>query len=582
MMADDSVTARLNGTVIGTTTPPTAPTTFTAAAPSLQHLLNTLLFEVHDTTDSYTALNHKATITWDDCTGYVKVCKVAGAAVAQGTPFTFTAADQTVTVLAGPAPGGYCMAFPHPIAYGPVVVHEASQPEYLVMSPIAVLPASPFGGYPAAASVTVQVGSGVTEAVFTNVGLGWMEVCKETTPVVTAQMFSFTITPPAGPVQTVVIPGGSTCSAPLHVAAGTVTVTEPVTTGWNMLHNCHTIPVAAWLLTCDEAAHKATVKVTGGDESTQTVLYIHNCKVPCLVGHTPDKLDMDATATKVATLPRGAVVVDSAPDPAGKVIYVTTAGRHPGIFSVPAIGGAPRRVLAGGMLRRPTGIAVSSDGRTLFVADRGANAILAVPAGGATPTVLRGSAGSAPRGLEVQTRDDVDTVVYTGRNAANGRRALLALAAAGADRPVVLAQGAQLRDPDGVAVATTGAIYVADHAGRGGRVLRVKGGRITTIADHVRVGDVGGIALRLDESEIVVSSRTRLGGARLRTIDLGSGRMRSFEGKIGGNRWAGGLHRALNGVRMAWAGSPQTGSGRVYRFVPAGTARKGRATRTGG
>ena len=41
-------------------------------------------------------------------TGFVQVCKVAGAGITVGTNFTFNVAGTPETVAAGPAPGGTC------------------------------------------------------------------------------------------------------------------------------------------------------------------------------------------------------------------------------------------------------------------------------------------------------------------------------------------------------------------------------------------------------------------------------------------------------------------------------------------
>jgi sugar lactone lactonase YvrE len=212
-----------------------------------------------------------------------------------------------------------------------------------------------------------------------------------------------------------------------------------------------------------------------------------------------------------AAVPRVALVVqlpgdvlDASPDPAGKVIYFTSSGRSgPGIYRVPLRGGLRQPVLLGRPLRAPAGIAVSDDGRRLFVADRAAGHVLVVPVGGGRPHVLRGSAGTAPRGLEIQTRAGREHVVYSGR--IRGLPALLRLRAAGAGRPTVLLAGTPLRAPDGVAISRGGAIYVTDHGPGGGRALRIGGDTVTTVAAGLRLGNPAGIALTLDESSVLVS-----------------------------------------------------------------------------
>jgi len=64
---------------------------------------------------------------------------------------------------------------------------------------------------------------------------------------------------------------------------------------------------------------------------------------------------------------------DSTPSPDAKMIYFTAAGGKsgPGVFSVAATGGAVKVLAVGAPLIMPLGIAVSSDGKTLYVADQG-------------------------------------------------------------------------------------------------------------------------------------------------------------------------------------------------------------------
>ncbi|MEY2516439.1 MAG: hypothetical protein QOJ89_3797 [bacterium] len=259
-------------------------------------------------------------------------------------------------------------------------------------------------------------------------------------------------------------------------------------------------------------------------------------------------------------------VLDASPDPAGKVIYFTAKdGGVPGIYRVPSHGGTRRAVLLGGPLRAPAGLAVSDDGKRLFVADRGAGHILVVPVAGGRPHVLRGSAGSSPRGLEIQTRAGREDIVYSGR--IGGLPALLRLSAGGADRPTVLVKGAPLRAPDGVAISKTGAIYVTDHGAGGGRVLRVDGDVVTRIAGGVRLGHPAGIALTLDESMILVSSLNRATNtAQVLIVDSATGATSVFDEVIGTNHSAGGLHRARAAVPMGWADVQRPG--RVYRVDP--------------
>ena len=98
---------------------------------------------------------------------------------------------------------------------------------------------------------------------------------------------------------------------------------------------------------------------------------------------------------------------------------------------------------------------MSADGRRLFVADAGAGRILVVTRDGRSVRSLAGSRGTRPRGLDVQQRGAAQRIVFTGRTPSDGAPAVLSLSAGGAQRATVLAKGAPLRRPQGVAAAQT-------------------------------------------------------------------------------------------------------------------------------
>jgi DNA-binding beta-propeller fold protein YncE len=277
-----------------------------------------------------------------------------------------------------------------------------------------------------------------------------------------------------------------------------------------------------------------------------------------------------ATATLVATVP-GADALDAVPDPAGRTIFFTTDGPDgPAIMRVPSGGGAVHTVLAGRPLVDPTGLAVAADGKRLFVADAGAGRILVVSRDGRSVRSLAGSLGTRPRGLDVQLRGAARRLVFTGVDPADGAPAVLALGAQGAKHATVLAKGAPLRRPQGVAVARDGTVYVSDRGlGRrlDGRVLRLAGATMTTVARGIRLGDPAGISLTRDESTLLVSSLAPFAGtAQVQLIDTATLATSTFDDVIGANRAAGGLHRGLRTEVMAWADVSR--SGRVYRVDP--------------
>jgi hypothetical protein len=207
--------------------------------------------------------------------GILKVCKVAGTGITVGTPFNFTvstsASHGVLTVPAGPAPGGTCMVGPgYPI--GTQVGVTESVPTGDTVSSITVAPPSQLvntnlpGG-----SVTVAIGSGVTEATFTDNRTGFLEICKNGD--VTGN-FSFTVDP--GGLGPFVVPAGA-CSPAIPVAAGLVTIHEMQTSSSANIIACNTIP-AGQQGPCNvpPGSQSSVVTVAPGDISTMTIAFITN------------------------------------------------------------------------------------------------------------------------------------------------------------------------------------------------------------------------------------------------------------------------------------------------------------------
>jgi hypothetical protein len=105
-------------------------------------------------------------------TGYVQVCKVAGAGIPVGTNFVFSVGGTVVAVPAGPAPGGACGPI-LTVPAGPVVISETAPPR-IVVTGVSTLPSAGLlvsSDLPArTATVTVAAG-GQTVVTFINVFL---------------------------------------------------------------------------------------------------------------------------------------------------------------------------------------------------------------------------------------------------------------------------------------------------------------------------------------------------------------------------------------------------------------------------
>lgn len=125
---------------------------------------------------------------------------------------------------------------------------------------------------------------------------------------------------------------------------------------------------------------------------------------------------------------------------------------------------------------------MSSDGRQIFVADRGAWAgggmtgqIFVVPAAGGTARLLPGAEGLAARGIEVSGGD----IYFTGSNPQDGAPGVYRIPAMGGAVAGVF-EGAPLVEPEGIAVGRDGDVFVADHgeSAAAGSVYRIRDGAV--------------------------------------------------------------------------------------------------------
>ncbi|HEX2619627.1 MAG TPA: hypothetical protein VHL11_05760 [Phototrophicaceae bacterium] len=270
---------------------------------------------------------------------------------------------------------------------------------------------------------------------------------------------------------------------------------------------------------------------------------------------------------------------DAVPSPDGTMIYYTATSDQgqPAVFSIPTAGGNPVELAQGEPFVNPLGIAISTDGETLYIADpwsagSNGNFIYALSTSiGEIPALINGTQGTTPQGLTVASRDGVDQLYFTGIDPATGQPAVYQIAAGGGQASTIIS-GTPLIAPSGIEVAKDGTIYVLDRlASRNGlgSVIRISSGTVEKIADNIRTGaQLAGLSLTLDESLLLVSSLDSVQEtAQVLVIDLATLNTSIINDVIGQNTAAGGLHRAYLTNQYAWADSSLGKKGGVYGVI---------------
>ena len=259
--------------------------------------------------------------------GQLKVCKSAGAGVTVGQLFTINVNNTSYSVPAGPTDGGYCvLAGQFPLNLD-VTVQEVIPAGYFV-SNIEVKPDRAVSTDKPLGKVIVEIGSGVTEVIFTNraTGLSTPTAGPSNTPTATpncAPNCTPTSTPtPKGRLQickeadgagvsgyfefdfanrSKTVPVGA-CSALITVDAGSLTITEEVQAGYKVT-DVYTIP-ANRLVSKNINARSATVTIVQGNASSQTIVVFRN-RAETQAGtptHTPTGTITSATSTPTGTI----------------------------------------------------------------------------------------------------------------------------------------------------------------------------------------------------------------------------------------------------------------------------------------
>ncbi len=205
-----------------------------------------------------------------------------------------------------------------------------------------------------------------------------------------------------------------------------------------------------------------------------------------------------------------------------------------------------------------------------YIADPQAGQIFVLPVDGGTLSALRGTEGTAPRGMDVVSEGGQDMLYFTGRSPGDGQPAVFKRLATGDGAPALIVKGAPLVEPDGIARTQTGALFVADRSAAGGGfggVFKIEGTAVTSVVERACLGTPAGIALTKDEAVLLISAlQPDRASDQVLLVNLSTLQTGSITSGIAQNQHAGGVHRARNSNIFSWADSSAGGRGYVYRI----------------
>ncbi|MDQ3034033.1 MAG: hypothetical protein M3Y87_16580 [Myxococcota bacterium] len=225
---------------------------------------------------------------------------------------------------------------------------------------------------------------------------------------------------------------------------------------------------------------------------------------------------------------------DAVASPDGRTFYFAafTLEGIAAIFTVPADGSAEATVrFEGAPLIYPSGLALSCDGATLYIADAVVDpeddgkvgSILQMPVAGTTPPIPLGITTIAePNAVSIGS--DCEELIISGRTRA-GEQTIFSSAIGPVD-PTVVAMSGVLRAPTGLTAEESGTIYALDHLAEGengrGSLLRIDASGTTTVASGLRLGTPGGITMTPGGGNVVIGSRRADGTAVLTVFNTSS------------------------------------------------------------
>ena len=276
---------------------------------------------------------------------------------------------------------------------------------------------------------------------------------------------------------------------------------------------------------------------------------------------------------------------DTVPSSDGSILYFTATSASKGtlgIFSVPSMGGTATSLFVGAPLVDPHGLAISSDDKTLFIADGAAGydptnamgtndlgGVYSMSTSGGTPTLVAGTAGLRPRGVDVAKEDSGDVVYFTGQTTSDGKATVFKMSASGGNVSTVFS-GAPLTDVSGIAVSHSGVIYVANVSGASGStsatIFQIQNGAVSEVVSGILVGNPAGISLSQDDRTLLVSGQDRvLGTSVVHRVNLETKAITQYNQGLENSPDSGGLHRARNADVFGWAGVTVGDRGTVFR-----------------
>lgn len=233
--------------------------------------------------------------------------------------------------------------------------------------------------------------------------------------------------------------------------------------------------------------------------------------------------------------------MDAVASPDGATFYFsafTAEDGQPAIFSVPAAGGSVTTLVSGPPLENPSGLLLSADGATLYVADIGVRAgetgedaeasgqsvIYSLSLGGGAALAAVAADGIV-EAAGLALGPDGESIHVTGYNAA-GLPGLFRLApGSGAAEEILV--GAPFESPTGVYVDTDGVSWVMDHHPSrilGGALWAVTPeGEASEVIGNLGLSDPGGVSLVAGGGTAVIPNTTEDGAGQLTAVHIESG-----------------------------------------------------------